>query len=169
MTKADREAPIAVEKRRARAGEIGLFPVERWAEDELAAMPEGVRLNAFLTIAKSDPGDQHGQLLKKYMAGINELYDYLPVTGPGTDFPTATKLRREILKHLGFCEVWPQRDGSERREAHSMSRDAMSFEDLQTCFELTRTYCLELTERLTGTRFDPWKRYEDEHPKKVPE
>lgn len=160
MSKADRDAPILVEVRKG-----ALVPAERWAAEELAELPEGARFNAYLTIASSDQDDAHGLLLKKYMAGINELYDFLPVTGPGTQYPTRNKLRKEILKALGFCETWPQIDGSVRKEAHSMSRDKMSYADLQVCFELTRAYCLVLTEQLTGERFDPWKRWEDEHPK----
>jgi hypothetical protein len=160
MSKADREAPIAVivENRR-------LVPADAWAQDELAKLPQGVRLNAYLTIAKSDPDDAHGQLLKKYMAGINELFHYLPNTGPGTPYPTANHLRKRILIDLGFCETWPTIRGELRKEAHSMARDKMSYEDLQVCFELTRSYCLIMTERIAGERFDPWERWELEHPK----
>lgn len=160
MSKADREAPIAVTVENGR-----LVPADVWAQDEIEKLPRGARFNAYLTLAKSDVDDAHGQLLKKYMVGVNELFQRLPYTGPGTDFPTATHLRRHFLKELGFCEVWPQRDGTERREAHSMSRDKMSYEDLQVCFELTRTLVLGITRHVWGESYDPWLEYELLHPK----
>lgn len=157
-----REAPIALEVRGGR-----LMPADAWAEEEIAKLPNGMRFNCYLTIAKSAVDDEHGRLLTRYMAGIGELFDWMPNTGPGTDFPTATHLRREILKQIGFCETWPQRDGSIRKEAHSMAREKMSFEDLKICFELTRLYVGAWTEHLTGERFDPWQRWEDEHPQQA--
>lgn len=160
MTKADREAPIAVMAVQGR-----LVPADVWAQEELLKLPAGTRFNAYLTIAKSDPDDLHGQLLKKYMAGITELFHWLPNTGAGTDYPTANHLRRKILVELGFCDTWPQRDGSIRKEAHSMSRDHMSFEDLQVCFELTRAYSLVLTKHLGGESYDAWLAWELAHPK----
>lgn len=159
MSKADREAPITVIIENGR-----LVPADVYAQDDILALPNGARFNAYLTIAKSSDDDIHGQLLKKYMAGINELFHWLPNTGAGTDFPTPNHLRRHFLKTLGFCEVWPQRDGSERREAHSMARDKMSFADLQVCFELTRAYVLAYTEAVGHERFDPWEAYELAHP-----
>jgi hypothetical protein len=159
LSKANREAPIAVTVENGR-----LVPADAWAAEEIAKLPRGARFNAYLTLAKSAVDDEHGRLLQRYMAGIAELYDWLPNTGPGTEFPTATQLRREILKQIGFCETWPQRDGSIRKEAMSMSRDKMSFADLQICFELSRHYVGAWTEALTGERYEPWERWELDHP-----
>ena len=157
-----KEAPIAVEVQDV-AGRRVMVPADAWAQEELAALPRGVRFHVYITIAKSAVDDEHGRMLTRYMMGISELYDWLPNTGPGTEFPTATHLRRFILIELGFCETWPQRDGTVRRQAHSMARDHMSFEDLSACLEMTRTYVLAYTEAVTGTAFEPWKRWEDEH------
>lgn len=162
MSKADREAPIAVMVENG-----SLRPCDAWSVDELDKLPRGVRFNAYLEIAKSSVDDVHGQLLKKYMVGIDELHHWLPNTGAGTQFPTPNHLRRHILKELSFCDIWPQRDGSERREAHSMAREKMSYEDLQTCFELTRAYVLVYTEAVAGEAYDPWLAYEIAHPKPV--
>lgn len=159
MSTKTKEAPIAVEVRNG-----ALAPADAFAQEEIDKLPRGARFHAYLTLAKSAVDDEHGRLLTRYMAGIGELFDWLPNTGPGTEFPTATHLRKYILKELGFCEVWPQVDGSQRREAHSMSRDKMSFADLTVCMELTRAYVGAYTEAVAGERFEPWERYEQEHP-----
>lgn len=163
MSKADREGSIAmiVENRR-------LVPADAWAQDELEKLPNGARFNVYVTLAVSDPDDAHGRLLAKYMAGMNELFDYLPNTGAGTQYPTMRKLRKTILEDLGFCTTHPRVDGSVKKEAVSMARDSMPYDELQVCFELTRAYALVLTERITGQRFDPWERYEREHPRPTP-
>jgi hypothetical protein len=154
-----REAPIAVVVENGR-----LVPADAWAQDDIQKLPHGARFHAYLTLAVSDVDDEHGRLLTKYMAGIGDLYEWLPITGPGTDFPTATHVRKEILKQISFCEIHPRIDGTEKREPLSMSRDKMTFEDLQICFELTRLYVLAWTEHLTGKAYDPWKEWEDAHP-----
>lgn len=154
-----KEAPIAVEIRGGR-----IMPADAWAEEEIAKMPNGTRFNAYFTLAKSDVDDQHGRMLTRYMTGMSELFDYLPNTGPGTDYPTANHLRRMILCELGFCVTHPQRDGSVKKEAQSMARDKMDFEELSVCFEMTRTYVGAYTEAVTGNRFEPWEKWEIEHP-----
>lgn len=163
MSKANKEAPIAVEVRSF--GNVDAFvPCDAWAAEELSKLPKGVRFHGYFTIAKSSVDDEHGRLLTRYMAGIGELYDWLPNTGPGTDFPTATHVRHEILKQISFCVMHPQKDGTIKREPWSMARDKMSFEDLKICFELTRMYVGAWTEALTGARYEPWQKWEDDHP-----
>jgi hypothetical protein len=156
---AKREAPIAVEVRDGR-----LCGADPWAEDQIAKLPRGVRFNATLEVAVSRPDDEHGGLLNLYMAGISVLFDHLPITGPGTDYPTPTHLRRHILCEIGFCERIPQRDGTERRIADSMARDKMAFDDLQFCYELSQLYVLRMTEHYIGQPFDPWQLWKDQHP-----
>ena len=153
-----KEAPIAVEIRGGR-----IMPADAWAEEEIAKMPNGTRFNAYFTLAKSDVDDQHGRMLTRYMTGMSELFDYLPNTGPGTDYPTANHLRRMILCEIGFCVTHPQRDGSVKKEAQSMARDKMDFDELQVCFEMTRTYVGAYTEAVTGERWEPWEEWEKEH------
>lgn len=157
-----REAPIAVLMEGGR-----LVPADAIAQEAIERLPRGTRFHAYLEVAKSTVDDEHGRLLSRYMTGIGELYDWLPNTGPGTEFPTAKQLRTHILKEIGFCELHPFRDPAlePRKEALSMQRDKMSFEDLQICFELTRLYVGAWTEALTGERFEPWEKWEQENPK----
>lgn len=158
-----KEAPIAVEVREI-AGVRGFFPADAWAAEELDKMPRNTRFHVYVTLAKSTTDDEHGRMLTRYMTGIGELYDWLPNTGPGTEFPTATQLRHDILRNIGFCTTWPQRDGSVKKDPLSMQRDKMSFEDLQICFELTRAYVGAYTEAVAGERFEPWEKWEQDHP-----
>lgn len=164
MSKANKEAPITVEVFELPNGRRGLFPVDAWSQDDLAKLPRRTQFHAYLTIAKSLVDDEHGRMLTRYMTGIGELYDYLPNTGPGTEMPTATHVRHHILREINFCTLHPRRDGSVGKEPWSMSRDRMSFEDLQICFELTREYVGRWTEELTRERFEPWEKWELEHP-----
>jgi len=154
-----KEAPIAVE---VRSG--ALIPADAWAAEEIEKLPRGTRFHCYLTIAKSAVDDEHGRLLSRYMTGMQEVFDYLPNTGPGTEYPTANHLRRMILCELGFCITHPQRDGSVKKEAQSMARDKMDFAELQVCFEMTRTYVGAYTEAVTGKRYEPWQEWEDAHP-----
>lgn len=154
-----KEAPIAVEVQNGH-----LVPADAWAQEEIQRLPRGTRFHCYLTIAKSAVDDEHGRLLTRYMVGIGELFDWMPNTGPGTEFPTATQLRHHILREIGFCTTWPQRNGSVKKEPLSMQRDRMLFEDLQVCLELTREYVGRWTEELTGERMEPWERWENEHP-----
>ena len=167
MAAKSKEAPIAVEVQDV-AGRRVMVPADAWAQEDMAALPRGVRFHVYITIAKSAVDDEHGRMLTRYMTGISELYDWLPNTGPGTDFPTANHVRKYILREIGFCEQHPQRDGTVKRTALSMQRDKMEFADLQICFELTREYVGRWTEELTGERFEPWEKWELEHPPGTP-
>jgi hypothetical protein len=158
MSKA-REAPIAVEH----DGNGHLIPADVFAQEELLKLPRRARFNCYLTLAKADPDDEHGRLLNLYMAGIGLLYDNMP-TGPGTDFPTPTHLRRHILCEIGFCERIPQRDGAVKKIALSQSRDHMTLEDLRYCYELSIVYVLAWTERVLGEPVNPWELWKQEHP-----
>ena len=163
MSTKTKESPIAVVVQDIN-GRRGFFPADAWAAEELDRLPRDTRFHCYLTLAKSAVDDEHGRLLTRYMTGIGELFDWLPNTGPGTPFPTATHVRKHILNEINFCELHPQRDGTVRKIPLSMQRDKMEFADLQVCFELTREYVGRWTEELTGERFEPWERYENEHP-----
>lgn len=159
MSTKHKEAPVAV---MVEGGH--LVPADAFAQEEIEKLPRGARFHAYLTLAKAAVDDEHGRLLIKYMAGIRDLYDWLPCTGPGTEYPTPNHVRHEILKQINFCTLHPQRDGTVRKEPLSMARDALSFEDLQVCMELSRLYAAAWTEHLTGTRYEPWEEYEKAHP-----
>lgn len=140
-------------------GNVRLAPVDALSEETMRGLPKGARLNLTITIAKANTrDDQHTRLLAKYHAGIKELYDNVDGAGIGLIWPTPTHLRREILRELGFYVAIPQANGGIRKEVDSMALDAMSFEDLQTCLELSRAYCLE------RWGFEPWGEYEAAHP-----
>ena len=56
-----KEAPIAVEVQDV-AGRRVMVPADAWAQEELAALPRGVRFHVYITIAKSAVDDEHGRL-----------------------------------------------------------------------------------------------------------
>ena len=142
-------------------GNIRLAPMDALSEETMRGLPKGARLNLTITIAKANTrDDQHTRLLSKYHAGISELYENVDGAGPGLVWPTKKHLRSEILRELGFYVAIPQIDGSVRKQVDSMALDAMEFDDLQVCFELTRTYVQD------RWGFDPWQEYEDAHPER---
>ena len=149
--------PIAATIEIAANGNVRIAPIDQLADEQMRALPRGVRLDVTVKVSKQGPESEHAAMLRRYMAGINLLFD-AAVSGPGTEWPTPTHLRRTILKDLGFKLTYPRADGSVREEAQSMAIDRMPFDELKVCFELSRQYAVD------RWGFDPWKTWEELHP-----
>lgn len=120
-----------------------------WEQEQIDKLPRG---RIFVEISTEEPEDGIRNL---YMAGISLLFENVDGAGPGHEWPTPNHLRRHILREIGFAEPIHRIDGI-KREARSMARGAMTYEELTIVLELSRAYCVE------RFGFDPFEAWQDE-------
>jgi hypothetical protein len=125
-----------------------LTALDAYGQEQIDKLPLG-RLFIELDTEEVEDG-----IRNKFFAGIGTLYENIE-SGPGTEFPTAESVRREILRELGFTDPIFRVDGI-KREPRSMARGVMKLDELVTLTELTRAYCVQ------RWGFDPIEAWEQE-------
>jgi len=124
---------------------------DAWAQEQIDKLPLG---RIFIEIDTDEPEDGVRNL---YMAGIGILFQNVDGAGPGGEWPTPDHLRREILREIGFAEPILRVDGI-KKEARSMARGKMSYEELVIVLEISRSYAV------ARWGFDPWQQWQDANP-----
>jgi hypothetical protein len=120
-----------------------------WDQEQIDKLPRG------RIIAEIDETEPEDGVRALFMAGIQVLFDNVDGTGPGGEWPTPNHLRREILREIGFAEPIMRVDGI-KKEARSMARGQMTYDELVLVLEISRSYCV------ARWGFDPFQSWQDE-------
>lgn len=136
---------------RVRVDNGRLTAVSAYDQELIDKLPLG------LIVAEMDTEDATDGVRNLYMAGIGTLFDNTDGCGPGKTWPTATSLRKFILKEIGLAEAVIRVDGVKWVPV-SMARGEMNYADLVTCLELSRAFCLD---RFGFDPFEQWQEAKD--------
>jgi hypothetical protein len=100
-----------------------LYPVSRWDEEALAALPQGRTVKAKITLPRNE---KH---TRKYFALLDAVFPHQ------SGYATRDGFRKAIAIALGHCDTFVLLDGSVSVEAKSISfskMDQLQFDEFYT-------------------------------------
>jgi hypothetical protein len=132
-----------------KAGEVGLFPTEPWADERMSSYPMNASLGVTITNFK------RAGKMGWYWGGLALLLENLDEASQ-LQWPTTRKLHNMLMEELGHTEKIYRIDGSFRVVPDSIAIDNMDDPTFEAFFERVRAFMVE------HWGDDPWQMWMDE-------